>query len=379
MDKDKNEKKRATRVLVNALHAKSGGGLTYLRNMLSRLAGDPRLELHLLLSVEQQTVFLPLDDGIAVHPVKAPTGFLGLLFWEQMKVPGFARRIGADVTFSPANYGPLFAPGSVIMLRNGLAVAGNERRPGKLLYWLGLGFMTLACLLTCRRAIAVSEYARRALTFCLPRRMLEKVAVVHHGVDPGFTVEQGTPHEDEPPFLLAVSDIYIQKNFHTLIAAMGRIRNDRPDVVLKIAGKKIDEAYFGRLQKEIDRLGLGEKVEFLGSLNRDTLASLLRSCSVFVFPSTVETFGNPLVEAMASGAPVACSMTAAMPEIVGGAGLYFDPADADDMAETILKILQGPEIRVDLRSRGQERARDFSWDKTARLTADILVDAAPRR
>jgi len=265
------------------------------------------------------------------------------------------------------------------MLRNGLAVAGNERRPGKLLYWLGLGFMTLACLLTCRRAIAVSEYARRALTFCLPRRMLEKVAVVHHGVDPGFTVEQGTPHEDEPPFLLAVSDIYIQKNFHTLIAAMGRIRNDRPDVVLKIAGKKIDEAYFGRLQKEIDRLGLGEKVEFLGSLNRDTLASLLRSCSVFVFPSTVETFGNPLVEAMASGAPVACSMTAAMPEIVGGAGLYFDPADADDMAETILKILQGPEIRVDLRSRGQERARDFSWDKTARLTADILVDAAPRR
>ncbi len=121
--------------------------------------------------------------------------------WEQVSVPIIARVMNADVTFCPSNYGPLFAPNLVIMLRNGLAVAGSERRIHKLLYWFSLGLMTAVCLLACRRAIAVSEYARRALTFNLPQRISRKAAVIHHGVDRFRTVRStrgkrltGMPH-----------------------------------------------------------------------------------------------------------------------------------------------------------------------------------------
>jgi glycosyltransferase involved in cell wall biosynthesis len=375
------EDTKRVRVLINGLHAKSGGGITYLQNVLPYLADDPRLQLHLLISTDQLPVYPPVDERIRIHAIDLKQGLGRLLAWEQVSVPIIARVMNADVTFCPSNYGPLFAPNLVIMLRNGLAVAGSERRIHKLLYWFSLGLMTAVCLLACRRAIAVSEYARRALTFNLPQRISRKAAVIHHGVDRDFAPSEApaeTPdrHATQRPFLFAVADIYIQKNLHTLIAALAGIRDKFPDVVLKIAGRRIDEAYYDRLQREIRRRNLESCVVFLGSLGKDELVRHYRTCDAFVFPSTVETFGNPLAEAMAAGAPIACSNVTAMPEIVGDAGVYFDPRDVGQMYSAILRILEEPGLADTLSERGRRRAEMFSWEKTARCTGDILVSAA---
>ena len=202
-------KRRCVRVLINGLHAKSGGGVTYLRNMLPLLAEGDGLELHLFLHIDQFDLFEPIDDRVRLHIFDFRSNLLNLLLWEQFSLPLLARTMSADVTFSPANYGPLFAPAPVILLRNALAVVGAETRPHKWLYWSGLAFMTAVSLFTCTKAIAVSEYARRALTFGLGNRLLGKVSVIYHGVDRRFS-----PHEaavGDTPYLLAVADIYVQK------------------------------------------------------------------------------------------------------------------------------------------------------------------------
>jgi glycosyltransferase involved in cell wall biosynthesis len=361
------------RVVINAIHAKSGGGVTHLRNLLPYLAEDERLETHVFLHVNQYHQFDPIDDRVRVHLFDFIEGFMRTLFWEQIVVPVMARSMRADVTFSLANYGPLFAPRPVIMLRNALSVVGRERRFWKRVYWVGLAIMTMISLLSSRHAIAVSEYSRRALTFGLKRTARRKVTVVYHGVDDVFSPPDGGTRKS---YLLAVSDIYVQKNFHTLIQALAIARRRCPDLCLKVAGRPIDEGYFAEVAETVRRSGLEDAVEFLGPLSKESLRRHYRECAVFVFPSTTETFGHPLVEAMASAAPIASSNRTAMPEILGAAGEYFDPLDPTEMADAIVRIILDPDLARTLGERGRRQARRFSWRRSARKTADVLVAVA---
>ena len=119
---------------------------------------------------------------------------------------------------------------------------------------------------------------------------------------------------------------------------------------------------------------LDGKVEFLGQVHPQELVALYQRCGVFVFPSTVETFGNPLVEAMACGAPIACSHTAAMPEVVGDAAMFFDPTDVQDMAAAIGRLWKDANLRQDLSCKAVERAKKYSWKETAENTLAVIKD-----
>lgn len=361
-------------VLINALHAKSGGGVTYLRAMLDRLAADQRLAPCLLLHRDQQALFTPLPAGLRVHFVDFKTGFVRLLLWEQVVLPILARRLGADVTFSPANYGPILAPAPVILLRNALTVGQRETRLGKRIYWAVLSVVTAVSVLGARRVLAVSAYARAALNFPLPRRVLERIEIVPHGVSPLFSPDPAIRRDDST--LLAVCDIYVQKNLHGLIAALAMLHPARPDLRLVVAGRIIDPDYHQSLLRQIEQAGLDRVVTFLGLVAPADLVALYRRCTLFVFPSTVETFGNPLVEAMACAAPVVSSNSAAMPEVVGDAARLVDPFDVPAMATALAALLDDADARAELSRRGLERAGRFSWDRTAARTADILVAAA---
>lgn len=363
------------RVLINGLHAKTGGGVTYLRSMLPLLADDSEIELHLFLHIDQIQLFEPIDERIRLHVLNFQSGFYRLLIWEQIALPILAQVMSADITFSPANYGPLFAPAQIILLRNSLAVVGKETRLAKRFYWLALACMTAASLLLCKRAIAVSDYARKVLTFGLGKFVQDRVSIVMHGVDPIFCPDDN-PREN---FLLAVADIYVQKNLHNLINAMATVRDHFPDVTLKIAGHPTDSEYFSDLQKIVEGKSLSAHIEFLGSHKAVELVELYRRCRLFIFPSTVETFGNPLVESMACGCAIVSSNTAAMPEILGPAGLYFDPMDADDMAQKILHMLKEPSLCQTYSQLARDRARLFSWKNTARMTAEVLKSVVLHR
>jgi glycosyltransferase involved in cell wall biosynthesis len=363
-------------VAVNALHAKTGGGLTYLRNMLPLLAGEPGLTLHLFASGETLGRLASEDPRIRVHCVTPWHGRAALVLWEQMRFPAILRGAGIDVTFSPANFGPLLAPRPVILLRNALGMIGRDRRLAIRVYWAFLAVATWLSLAFCRRAIAVSEYARRAIVPGPLAILRRRVTIIPHGVAEMFRSGAGGARASAEPYVLAVADLYPQKNLLKLIEAFAMLHSTRPRLALRIAGRRVDVAYARELEVAVERYGLGGAVAFLGEVAPETLAGLYRGCAVFAFPSTVETFGNPLVEAMAAGAPIACSKAAAMPEILADAGLYFDPEDALTIADRIATLLDDPALSCALAQRGAERARRFSWAETARRTAAVLRDSA---
>jgi glycosyltransferase involved in cell wall biosynthesis len=355
------------RVAIDAVHCKTGGGLTYLRNMLPLLAAEPGFALYLYAAADTLALLAPMDTRVRVREVTPWSGRLGEALWEQLRLPALLRAERTDVTFAPANFAPLAAPRPVILLRNALGVIRHERRPTMLAYWTMLSLATWASLLRAPRAIAVSDYARRTIA----GRLGKSVTVVPHGVAEVFRAT-GEPREG---FLLAVADLYTQKNLHTLVEAFALLRAARPNLTLHIAGRRVDKVYAESLERRIAALGLSQAVRFAGTVAPDALAGLYRRCAVFVFPSTVETFGNPLVEAMASGAPIACARAAAMPEILGDAGEYFDPADATDMARGIAALLDDAAARHNVSERGIARAQQFSWQRTAQATANVIREA----
>lgn len=366
---------KTTKVLLNALHAKTGGGVTYLKNLLPLVSANSDFEFYICIHKDQLDILPKLDDRVHLHILNFKPGFWRLPFWEQIEIPKLARKIGADVTFSPANYGPFFAPNPVIMLRNALGVAFVERRPVKIAYWLLVSIGTFLSMMTCRRAIAVSKYARNSNFGPITGFIRNRLNIIPHGVNKAFSYEGSVSRRED--YLLAVSDIYVQKNLKNLLLAIDILRLEKPDIKLKVAGRFIDENYHLELNRLILEKGLENNIEFLGSVYGDELVNLYRRCAVFVFPSTVETFGNPLIEAMASGAPIATSNTAAMPEVAGEAALYFNPHDVEDMASCIGQLLKDKELCKILSKKALLRAKNYSWEKTAEQTLDVLYQAVP--
>jgi glycosyltransferase involved in cell wall biosynthesis len=361
------------RVLINAIHGRSGGGITYLRNMLPYLAADGRFVVDLVLLEEQIERLQPIDAHVNLTVVNPPGGFFGRLIWEQIEIPRLAKRLGAKVTLSPANYGPIFAPRPVLVLQNALAVAAVEPRFTKRLYWHALALVTAVCVLTCSRAIVATEYMRRTLPRAVRRRGVDKIAVVPMGVEPFYT-PTGQPTA-ESPFILAVGDIYVQKNYHSLVRAFAIVAQRNTQVKLKIVGRPIDQEYLELLKEQVEKLKLGGRVEFAGELPKEKVLALYRSATVFVLPSTVESFGLTLLEAMACGTAVASSRTAAMPEVAGDAALYFDPENPADIAEKLLQLLAQPSLRQHLSTLSVKRARGFSWRSTGQRTVRVILAA----
>jgi glycosyltransferase involved in cell wall biosynthesis len=164
-------------------------------------------------------------------------------------------------------------------------------------------------------------------------------------------------------FLLHVATIEPRKNLSRLLEAFQSLLPDWPALYLVLIGKKgwLYEEFFGTLR----RLGLSERVIFPGYIDEADLPACYQLAEVFVFPSLYEGFGLPPLEAMACGAPVVSSHSSSLPEIVGGAGLLFDPTDTAALTETLQRVLSQPELRRDLAQRGLAQAKKFSWQRAA--------------
>jgi alpha-1,3-rhamnosyl/mannosyltransferase len=146
---------------------------------------------------------------------------------------------------------------------------------------------------------------------------------------------------------------------------------------LIIAGH-VDPRY-PQAQQRAEALGLQGSVRFIGAVSDADAAALYRACDLFVYPSLYEGFGLTPLEAMACGAPVACSNASSLPEVAGDAALLFDPTEPEFIAQACLRVLRDDALRAALRSRGLAQAARFNWRDTARLTIAAYRSAARDR
>jgi len=179
------------------------------------------------------------------------------------------------------------------------------------------------------------------------------------------------------PFALFVSSLWPYKNCDGLLRAWALARNELGGRQLAIVGAGKDEKYQALLHSLAAELGIASDVNFVGAVPLAETVSFYRAADAFVYPSLNETFGLPILEAMACGCPVATSDTSAMPETAGGAAELSDPKDPASIAKAIVEIL-GPG-RDHMRDLGLKRAAQFTWGATAAATLDVYREAAERR
>lgn len=209
----------------------------------------------------------------------------------------------------------------------------------------------------------------------------EKIEVVYTGYGPEYRpieseslTEIRNRYDLDREFLFYPAATWPHKNHIRLLEAVKIMRERYAfDGLLVLTGIAMQS--HAEIKAEIHRFGLAETVRILGYLPATDLPYLYNSARLMVFPSLFEGFGIPLVEAMACGCPVVCSSTTSLPEVVGEAGMLFDPLDTGGMAETIWSAWNDGVALARMRERGLERAKLFDWSDTALKTMAVYQKA----
>ncbi|HUH00371.1 MAG TPA: glycosyltransferase family 1 protein [Kofleriaceae bacterium] len=214
------------------------------------------------------------------------------------------------------------------------------------------------------RVLTVSEFSRRDILAWtgLPA---ERVVVVGNGVGAEFG-PIGRTHPHRRGYVLCVSNAFPHKNLPRLLQAFAGTRARR-DLDLVIVGPRDPDLLALRAT-----LGLETAVHLSGPVEAECLPRLYRGAVACVCPSLFEGFGLPALEAMASGTPVAVADRTSLPEVVGPAGLTFDPTRPDAIAAAIDRLVEDEGLRRRLVAAGLERARAFTWDAVAERVAAAL-------
>lgn len=179
------------------------------------------------------------------------------------------------------------------------------------------------------------------------------------------------------PFVLFVSSLWRYKNCDGLLRAWVTAREQLGGHQLAIVGHGRDETYAAEMRSLAAELGIAEDVVFVGGVPLEETARFYQAADALVYPSFNETFGLPILEAMACGCPVVTSNLSAMPEIAGGAAVLCDPKDPASIAQAIVDAA-GPHADR-LRHLGLQRAGQFTWGATAAATLDVYREVADRR
>jgi glycosyltransferase involved in cell wall biosynthesis len=188
------------------------------------------------------------------------------------------------------------------------------------------------------------------------------------------TIETRRRLRIEDEFILFVGTIEPRKNLLTLLRAFEEIMRStelRPQLVICGQEGWLTDELFSRIRKS----GVEDRLQFTGYLTDEDLRALYSSCRAFVYPSLYEGFGLPPLEAMACGAPVITSQIPAIMETVGTtAARLVSPTDTQTLARSIVELFENENERLHLSSRGLQRAAQFSWERTARLTLDVYTE-----
>ncbi len=209
----------------------------------------------------------------------------------------------------------------------------------------------------------------------------DKVKVVYHAIGENFHPVRDSSRTRRimkkygitGEYVLHVGGISPTKNIGGLLAAFKKLlAMHRKDLKLVIAGNLSFTPYYERVfRQSLKELDLMERVILPGHVPDENLALLYNGACLLVYPSLYEGFGLPPLEAMACGTPVVVSNAASIPEVVGNAGLYVNPYKVDEIVSAMEKVLTNKSLREEMVGRGLERAKLFSWEKTARKTLAI--------
>ena len=373
------------RLFIHALGASAGGGLTYLHNLIPKLAGRSDVS-SVVLAAEAERARIPRADRTEILDAATPGSRpLARFRWEQREIPKLVRQTKADILLSTGNFAVRNSPVPQILLsRNSLYTSADFlhdlRRRGEYRLWLDTkakGYLARQSIRQASLTLAPSEAFARDLRHWSGR----DVKALHHGFDRETflrekrslppDVERKLVEAQGYPRLLFVSHYNYYRNFETLLHAVAILKQRlasgvRLLLTCELAPGREPGAYnTGEASALLNTLEIAEQVVQLGAIPYGQLHHLYAAADVYVTPAYTETFAHPLVEAMACGVPIVASDLATHREITDGAALFFEKFKPSELADRVVALLKGSSLRSDLRQRGLFRAQSFSWDDHA--------------
>jgi glycosyltransferase involved in cell wall biosynthesis len=385
-------------LFLNGLAASAGGGLTYLRNVVPHLSARTgvRTTAAAGASLKRELGDLP---NVAWAELEMDHGAVLRFCQEQALLPGLIRRSGADVVISAGNFALWRSPVPQILLSGNSLYTSSDfyhdlrSRADYQVWWDTRikGIFARRSVHWADRTVAPS----RAFAAELQRWTGVPVLSIHHGFNYQTFCKDGAalPAETQQKLhsaegalrLLFVSHYNYYRNFETLLRAIPLLQNrlGQRRVVLFLTCQLRSEKNPGSYRAEpaaalVRRMGIAEQVVELGAIPYHLLHHVYRACDIYVTPAYAETFAHPLVEAMASGAPVVAADLPVHREVCGEAALYFQRFSPQELAEQVLRLKTSPDLRKTLADRGRIRSRDFSWEKHVdeilRLAAGLTDD-----
>jgi glycosyltransferase involved in cell wall biosynthesis len=347
-----------------------GGIGTYTENLLQGFGPNANgLELHAIVRGEDAARVKEWCSRVTV--VNAPIYTL----WEQLLVPRAAKQ--CNLLHVPHYNVPVMHRGLLIVsIMDVIHISCAPYRHSVRSYLYARPMLNFAA----RKAdhiVTVSNYSKAQIVEALGISA-SKITVIHCGVGAEFHPEYDKQEGKSVvaklgisrPYLLYVGNLKPHKNVSTLLRALAQLQQRKKLChELVIIG---DDARWKRtIVDECLSLGIADQVVFVPHVSQALLPKIYAAADLLVMPSNAEGFGLPVVEAMACGTPVVCSQAASLPEVAGDAAVYFDPEEADDLAEVIERLVHSSDLRESLRAKGLRRAKQFTWQEFTRKHIEL--------
>jgi glycosyltransferase involved in cell wall biosynthesis len=368
---------------IDASNLLYGGGVTHLEELLR--AADPERHGFSDVIVWGRAATL---DHFPERPwlrlrreTELERNLLRRTLWRRQRLDKLVREADCDLLFVPGgSYLGHFRP-FVTMCRN-LVPFDDEAIRTYGISWMRLKFRILrvvqgATFRSASGVIFLTASARDWVTR-VTGKLRGHTEVIPHGISSRFARNPSAqlPIEEysttRPLRLLCVSHLQPYKHFEQLISAVRALREQGYPVALDLVGRGSLAA-----EQEMKRLvaaagGRSAGIAYHGAVSYSALPAYYHNAEAFVFASSCENLPNALLEAMAAGLPIACSNRSVMPEILGDAGVYFDPESPESMSNAIKTLLNDPSLRTRLAARARQRVADWSWSRCADETFAFL-------
>ncbi|AZR81695.1 glycosyl transferase family 1 [Thiomicrospira sp. S5] len=298
-----------------------------------------------------------LADELDVEIIGNLTGHL----WEQYELPRYLSKLRNPLLLNLCNTAPLFYKNNVVTLHD----IAFERYPRtfswKFRYAYQLAIPRIAR--SSKKLLTDSAFSKDEISavYGVDRN---KIDIVHCSVSGRFCFSE---KETTEKYILAVSSLNYQKNFHALIQAFNLLKDK--NIKLYLVGA-INKNFADH--KLVENIESNSNIKFMGRVNDDELVQLYSNALCFVYPSLYEGFGIPPLEAQACGCPCVVSSAASLPEACADSVVYCDPFDVSDMAKKIQLVVNDETLRGELRAKGFENIKRFSWTKSAKQIIQII-------
>lgn len=371
------------RITVNVQPLSWGhcGTRNYLHYLLPELAKSPEIQFNF---VTDRPVDLPTPgERYRTIPLFQRT-LKSRMVWETLTFPLGTMSLPADLIHIPFQQAQFWSrQPRVITVHDAIIFEADEVATQSRNNAFYFSLIRRAAL-SARVVLTVSEFSKHRIVE-LMKVDPERVVVTPIAASPDLTSPASPDaiktfklrHNLTRPYVLYVGGTGLRKNVPNLLRAYRALHPDlRETYDLVIAGKLHSDLPYHVEARALlaDPLTPG-MIHVIDSIDQEEMAAAYSGASAFVFPSLYEGFGLSPLEAMACGAPVLTSQRTSMPEVAGNAAILFDPSSVADLTNRLTSVLESPDLRTSLRKLGIERAKQFTWANTAKLTMQAYTKA----